>query len=161
MHTSRLGLLVSFNSSWLWNLGTTDPRVKFIYQSSSFYVTSNLCHTSTSKSWWNSASNIDLNSASKFWRKNSPFQNLDQNSAFKSRQNFTFNILTNIQVQKLYQTLASKSRPNCGQHVPLHQHYNTNNINKFCVGIFKRQSYINQVSKHLNSSQSNSEWVSW
>ena len=49
-------------------------------------------------------------------------QNLDKTSASKSWQDFTFKILTNIQAQNIYQTSSLKSRPNCGQHVPYHQH---------------------------------------
>ena len=44
------------------------------------------------------------------------------------------------------QTSASRSAPNCSQHVSQHQHLSySNNFNKFWVGILTRQGHINQV----------------
>ena len=55
------------------------------------------------------------------------FQNLSlkvkvQKYTWKSWPILSFNIVTKIQVKKLYQASAPKSQPNCRQHIPRHQH---------------------------------------
>ena len=59
---------------------------------------------------------------------------------------FSLNILTKIRVQNLYQTSASKYRPNCRQYVIQHQQQQHKNTKNFWVGIIKSQSHISQVS---------------
>ena len=69
---------------------------------------------------------------------------------------FSLNILTKIRVQNLYQTSASKYRPNCRQYVIQHQQQQHKNTKNFWVGIIKSQSHISQVSP-----TSVSQWVSY
>ena len=64
-------------------------------------------------------------------------QSLDEKSASKPWQNITFYILTNIQLQNLDQTVV-----NTFFSINIS---NTNNIKKSRIGILKSQSYINQV----------------
>ena len=115
---------------------------KFSFKNLTKLKPQKLNQTSASKSWPNFSFKIfDLTSnlASKFMTK-LLLQNLDQFSATKSGQistskfwttgilqnlawsNFSFNIVTKIQVQLLYQILASKPRPNYCQHFPQYQH---------------------------------------
>ena len=85
--------------------------------------------------------------------------NLNQTSAAKYWQNFSFKISPELQLQNLDQTLCSKSDqklsfmtkpqlPNLQQTVAntiLITNSNSNNLNKFWVGIFTRQGLINLV----------------
>ena len=62
-------------------------------------------------------------------------QNLDQPLCSKSEQKFSF--MTNPQLPNMQQTVAITILSiNIG---------NSNNLNKFWVGIFSRQGHINQV----------------
>ena len=87
--------------------------------------------------------NHDKNSASKSWPKLS-FKVLTK---ICFNFNFTFSILTNIQVQNLYQASASKFSTKLlstrtFQSINIS---NTNNIKKFWVGIFKSQGHFSRV----------------
>ena len=87
-------------------------------------------------------------------------RNLNQTSAAKYWPNFSFKISPDSQLQNLDQTLCSKSDkklsfmtkpqlPNLEQTdantILITNISNSNNLNKFWVGIFTRQGHINQV----------------
>ena len=62
-------------------------------------------------------------------------QNLDQPLCSKSEQKLSF--MTKDQLPNLHQTVANT--------IPITNISNSNNLNKFWVGIFTRQGHINQV----------------
>ena len=86
--------------------------------------------------------NLNQTSAAKYWPnfsfKISPelqLQTPDQTLCWKSEQKFSF--MNNPQLPNLQQTVANT--------ILIINISNSNNINKFWVGIFTRQGHINQV----------------
>ena len=130
----HFSILCSLTSHWNMSMGAsinkTLPNAQRTRGLSSSLIpttkhtTSNLYQTLASKSWSNSALNLNKTSPSRSWPKYSfkvltknLLQSLNKISPSKSFKVVqlslvAFNILTNIQVQNLYQSSASKSRPN-------------------------------------------------
>ena len=154
--------------------GTTDPRVGFILSTSWGHITSsntnldqihlqNLDLASTSQL------NISISNKLKILTK-IQLHNLYRTSSAKCWTNSSFEILPKLQLQNLDQPLCSKSERKFSfmtKRQLLNQQAvaniilnisNTNNLNKFWVGIFTRQGHINQVYQ-TGVSQSVSELV--
>ena len=155
--------------------GTTDPRVEFISQILIKFQFQNLNLALTSKSQPNISistkrklkiltkpslriltkiqlCNLNQTSAAKYWPnfrfKISPaleHQNIDQTLCWKSEQKLSF--MTKPQLLNLQQTVANT--------ILITNISNSNNLNKFRVGILTCQGHINQVCR-----TGVSEWVS-
>ena len=135
--------------NYKWNIakGTTDPRVEFIFPKQPI----GSYHKFKPKYW----SNFIFKISAKI-----QLHNLCKTSAAKYWPNSSLKILPELQLQNLHQTLCSKSEQKFGfitkHQLPSMQQTvantilminisNSNNLNKFWVGIFTRQGHINQV----------------
>ena len=147
-----------------WNIakGTTDPRVEFISQvahkSWSNFILQNLEQVSTSKS---QTSRLKLNLkilAKPSFRISTKIQITSTKHQQKKLTKLQLQISPLLQLRNLDQTLCSKSEqkfsfltkpqpPNLPQIVAntilITNISNSNNLNKFWVGIFTRQGHIN------------------
>ena len=99
---------------------------------------------------------VDLTSALESWPKfclkfwpNLSLNFLTKNILQSLHQIFSFNILTKIKIQNLFQTLAPKSRPNCRQHVPQHQHRNSNNLKVLNWHLRRPESYQSSLLNRI------------